>query len=100
DGTTLDDKLPLDVQGRINTDEALSKVDPPIASYGALFKQLIGDDDGDRLADVDALQLGRFLPNATQQTILRALQATIAPDELAERLHGVGFDNAIGKSLS
>lgn len=96
----LGTNLPFEVLERVGADPVLSQEQPPIETYGQLFKALASDVDGDGRSDFDALLLGRFLPAASQQDILKALDHPIDNADLKDQLRGAGFEHELLDTLS
>lgn len=98
--TRLETKLPPSTQRRVNEDEHLSRLDPKVQTWGQLAQALAGDVDADGRLDFDAFGLQRFLPDASAQDILRAVQKPLTASQMREKLHAVGFDSPMLEGFS
>jgi hypothetical protein len=97
---TLETALPPATQARVDQDDALSRQDPKLRTWGALVRALAGDVDTDGKLDFDALGLQRLLPDASAQDILRAIQTPLTATQMREKLAAVGFSNPIVDGFS
>lgn len=97
---TLATPLPSRAQARVDADPTLGGLDPRPTTWGALLLAIAGDVDADGRLDIDALTLARFLPDASAQGILRALQTPLTATQMREKLAAVGFSSPIVEGMS